>query len=385
MKTKSIGLGLGIGVWALAALGCGAQDDASRENAFLAGVPEEAALQLSITDDASAEALATEDDQVGAALSLDELGSLSLPLVAPSTPADGLTRPRAAVQELNQALRDFLQPIAALVRRQEPDEVTGNVAQWGPVTRGTTEYRFFVRRGILKRFGWLLQARPDGSSAEFANVAAGGIRVGTRVRRGHGVAGVDLDALADVDPTVNARGKVLAAFAHGPAGTALAYGLHDFTRADDSTPVDAAFQQVHLASGFNRVRLAFHGNLPETASAAEELVLARVRHQREVGGRADLLVTGGDIANGKVWLVSECWNTQLGSTYRSVRECPGDGIGGARCVEQLSKGEPSACARELATPEFPPADAEQPMADAESPEGELLPPTEMPSGDAPTD
>jgi hypothetical protein len=384
MKTKSIGLGLGMGVWALAALGCGAQNDNPRENAFLAGVPEEGALQLSITDDPATEGLATADDQVGAALSSDELGSLSLHLDAPA--ADGLARPREAVQELNQALRDFLQPIAALVRNEEPDQVTGNVAQWGPVTRGTTEYRFFVRKGLLKRFGWLLQARPEGSSDEFSNVAAGGIQVGALVRRGRGVVGVDLDALGDVDPTVHARGKVLAAFAHGPAGTALAYGLHDFTRsASDTTPVDAAFQGVHLSDGFNRVRLAFHGNLPDTATDAKELVLARVRHQRGDGGRADLLVTGGDIASGKVWLVSECWSAGLASTYRVVRECPGDGIGGARCVEQSSKGEPAACLRELAQPEFPPADAEEPMPDPESPEGDLVPPTEMPSGDAPTD
>ena len=131
MKTRSIRIGMGIGALALAALACGAQNDEGRENAFLVGVPEEGALQLSITDDPTAEALASDDDQVGASLSSDELGSLSLHLDAPA--ADGLARPRAAVQELNQALRDFLQPIAALVRSQEPDQVTGNVAQWGPV------------------------------------------------------------------------------------------------------------------------------------------------------------------------------------------------------------------------------------------------------------
>jgi hypothetical protein len=384
MKTKSIRMGLGIGVLALGAVACGAQNDQGRENAFLAGVPEEGALQLSITDDPATEALASDDDQVGAVASSDALGSLSLHLDAPA--ADGLARPRQAVQELNQALRDFLQPIAALVRNQEPDQVEGNVAEWGPVTRGATEYRFFVRKGILRRFGWLLQARPDGSSDEFANVATGAIQVGAEVRRGRGVVGVDLDALGDVDPTVHARGQVLAAFAHGAAGTVLAYGVKDFTRdADDTTPVDAAFQGVHLTGGFNRVRLAFHGNLPETATSAEELVLARVRHRRGEGGRADLLVTGGDIPNGKLWLVSECWNAQLSSGYRVVRECPGDGIGGARCEEKSSKGDPAACLRDLMEPEFPPVDAQAPMADPESPEQDLLPPTEMPSGDAPTD
>jgi hypothetical protein len=371
---------------ALGAAACGAQNT-EHENTFLAGLPEQAALQLSITDDASAEALATEDDQVGAAFAGEELGSLAQHFTAPApAAADGLTRPREAVRELNQALRDFLQPIAALVRSEEPDQVTGNVAQWGPVTRGATEYQLFVRKGLLKRFGWLLQARPEGSSADFSNVAAGAIRVGEQVRRGRGVVGVDLDALGAADPTVQARGKVLAAFAHNPAGTALAYGLKDFTRdADDDTLVDAAFQDVHLKSGFNRVRLAFHGNLPETPTAAEELVLARVRHHRGEGGRADLLVSAGDVPSGKLWVVSECWSADLASTYRIVRECPGDGIGGERCVEKSQRGDASACLRDLAQPELPPADPEAHMDDPESPEEDLLPPSAMPSGDAPTD
>ena len=100
--------------------------------------------------------------------------------------------------------------------------------------------------------------------------------MGEEVRRGRGVVGVDLDVLGALDPTVSARGQVLAAFAHGPAGTVLSYGLRDFARADDTTPIDAVFQGVHLSGGHNRVRLAYHGDLPETATAAEELVLARV-------------------------------------------------------------------------------------------------------------
>jgi hypothetical protein len=385
MKTQSVRY-LGIGMLALGAAACGAQNT-EHESAFLAGVPEQAALQLSITDDTSSEALATADDQVGAAFIGDELGSLTQHLLAPpAEAADGLARSREAAQDLNQALRDFLQPIAALVRSQEPDDVTGNVAQWGPVTRGASEYQLFVRKGLLKRFGWLLQARPEGSSGAFSNVAAGAIRVGEVVRRGHGVVGVDLDALGAADPTVRARGKLLAAFAHNPAGTALAYGLKDFTRdADEETPIDAAVQGVHLKAGFNRVRLAFHGNLPETASAAEELVLARVRHHQGEGGRADLLVSAGDVPSGKIWVVSECWNADLASAYRIVRECPGDGIGGERCVEKSKRGDVSACLRDLAQPELPPADPEANMDDPESPEEDLLPPAAMPSGDAPTD
>jgi hypothetical protein len=358
--------------------GVAAQDSRSE---YEAGVPELGALEVALTDDVEADGLATEDDAIAADGIADALDEVQLD---DESAADGVLRPGQAVRELNQALREFLQPIAALVRNTSPGPIEGNVVEWGPVTRGATEYRLFVKRGLLRRYGWLLQARPAGDDDEYANVAAGNIDVGNRVRRGRGTIGVDLDALGDVDPTVAARGKILGAFAHNPAGTVLAYGLKDFTRdADDTTPIDAAFQGVHLARGYNRVRVAFYGNLPETASDAEELVLARVRNHRGEGGRADLLVTGGDIADGAIWVVSECWDAGFTSVYRVVRECPGDGIGGERCVERSSSGEASACLGDLRQPELPPANPEEHMDDSESPDAELTPPEAMPDGEAP--
>src|SRR5262245_47664534 len=87
MNTKSIRQGLVMGALTLGALACGAQQP-ERENQFLAGVPEQGALQLSITDDAASEALATQDDQVGAAVSSELIGSLGLHLEP--QPAAGL-------------------------------------------------------------------------------------------------------------------------------------------------------------------------------------------------------------------------------------------------------------------------------------------------------
>jgi hypothetical protein len=394
MKIRTMGC-MTVGLAALALTACGLspqtddlpepqeRPDAQErpESEYAAGVPELGALAIALTDDVDADGLATDDDAVAASGVADALDAVEL---EEDGAADGVVRPARAVRELNQALRDFLQPIAALVRNTEPSEIQGNVAQWGPVTRGATEYRLFVKRGLLRRYGWLLQARPGGDDAEYANVAAGGIDVGTVVRRGRGTVGVDLDALGDVDPTVAARGKILGAFAHNPAGTVLAYGLKGFTRdAEDTTPIDAAFQGVHLAGGYNRVRVAFYGNLPETATDAEELVLARVRNHRGDGGRADLLITGGDIADSTLWVVSECWDAGLASVYRVVRECPGDGVGGERCELLSSAGEPGACLPDLREPELPPQAPEEHLDDAESPDADLTPPETMPDGEAP--
>jgi len=112
-------------------------------------------------------------------------------------------------------------------------------------------------------------------------------------------------------------------------------------------------------------------------------VLARVRHQRGEGGRADALVTGGDIADGRVWVLSECWTAELASAYRIVRDCPADGPNGDTCVIVSTAGDPTACAHDVANAELPPADPLAPMSDQDSPEGDVTPPTSMPDGTPP--
>ena len=299
--------------------------------------------------------------------------------------APELAHARGAVRALNQSLRHFMEPIVALVRDTEPTSTMGRVKVWGPVTRGATEFRFTLRHGTLRHYGWVLEARAEGSNGPFTTVAAGGITVGFAPRRGRGTVGIDLDALASVDPTVVAKGALLARFAHGAAGSIVGYRLRGFASDADATPVDALVQGVHLKGGTNRLRLAYHGNLPETATSAPEFVLARVRHQRGEGGRADLLVTGGDVANGHVWVVNECWSSALAAGFRRVVDCPGDGIGGERCEVVATMGDASACRALFAQAELPPADAEAPMSDSESPEGDVMPPDAMPDGAPPAD
>jgi len=86
--------------------------------------------------------------------------------------------------------------------------------------------------------------------------------------------------------------------------------------------VDALLQEVHLANEVNRVRLAYHGDVEGTATAAQEFVLARVRHTAGVGGRSDMIVTSGDVPAGQALVINQCWNAGLQQTYRIVRNCP---------------------------------------------------------------
>jgi len=349
----------------------------------LEGVPEVAAVQMPLTGNVASEGTATDDDAIDAAtMAADELDQASVPAI---TDATDLAKLRGAVKELNQSVRDFLGNVAALVRNNDATYEAGSLRMWGPVTRGTTEYRFFLRHVASHRWGWRLDARLADSAATFSRVAAGEITVGARPRRGAGVMGFDLDALSAVDPTVVAQGQLLAGFRHGELGTSVAYAMRDFTRDPAVRPgVDALLRAVHLKDGFNRVRMAFRGNVEDTATAAEELVLARVRHQRGVGGRSDMIVLEGDVPTGTAMVVSQCWNKELQSGYRIVRSCPLDGLGGDTCTVTATSGDLNACPALLKTPELPPTDPSAPMTDDSDPNGDLAAPIEIPTvaGDA---
>ncbi|HEY5960834.1 MAG TPA: hypothetical protein VIV60_29970, partial [Polyangiaceae bacterium] len=326
------------------------------------------------------EATATDSDAIdAAALAADELEQAD---VSATTDAVDLSQVRDAVKQLNESMRDFLGPVVAMLRNNEPTTKLGKLRIWGPVTRGATEYRFLLRHGDVHRWGWRLDARVAETNTSWSYVAAGEIRVGERLRRGAGVMGFDLDALHAVDPTIVAKGQVLVGFKHGLLGSSVGYALRNFTRDPTAhAPVDALLRAVHLKDGFNRVRLAYHGNVAGTATDAQELVLARVRHQAQVGGRSDLVAVGGDVPTSDAWVISQCWNKELQAGYRVIRSCPLDGILGERCTVVQASGNADNCPSLLREPELPPADPSAPMLDAEDPNAEAAPPDSMPTVD----
>ena len=358
--------------------GCSSETPTTSGDGYSEGVPELAAVQMRITGDENTEALATSDDAVDPnAIVSDELA-----LTMGDAGSDGtldLNGAREAVRDLNQALRNSLQSIVALVRNSEPTYKLGDLRMWGPVERGQTQFRFFMRHPAPHQFQWRLDGRIAGTVTAYSRVAAGEILVGIRARRGAGVAGFDLDNLGNVDPTVTARGQILAGFAHGPRGTTLAFGLKNFTRDPLVKPgIDALLQEVHLSSGVNRVRLAYHGDVEGTATAAEELVFARVRHTAGVGGRSDMIVTSGDVPAGQAWVISQCWSAALQQNYRIVRNCPLDGLDGANCTVVSTVGDNSACDGTLRAPELPPSDPNQSMTDTDNPNSDVTPPAAIP-------
>ncbi len=355
-------------VLALTATACGnASQDPTSEDA-LEGAPELAAVQMSLTS-SSEDGLAGADEMIAPAELADDMDLLEVPEDA----AEDMVSGQHAVRDLNQALRSFLRPIVQLVRATEPDARVGAISSWGPIAKDGVEYRLLLRRAAEGRFTWRLDARPADAKGAYRRIALGRLVRGSEARRGKGAMGVDLDALAELNGDVRARGKLLVGFRHGDAGTTVGYGLRSFTPDVDEKPaIDAVFRGVHLKSGFNRLRLAYHGNVPDSASDAEELVLARLRHARGIGGRSDLVILGGDVPTGQMWVRSQCWTAKLSKTFSEVQLCPVEApLDLSACAVLETEGDVTACDKTLRDPELPPSDPEAPMEDAKDPNNDV--------------
>lgn len=365
------------------ALPLGCQVGAATDE-MLDAAPELGAVQMEFTGDVNAESLAGEADMVDAASGVADVFE-SMGGTSSGELAEGLVGAHEAISNFNNALRSFLEPVVGLLREEATRRV-GRLAVWGPVVRGATEYRVTIRRGAERRFGWLLEARAEGADEEFVNVAAGSIVVDGTPRRGAGVAGFDLDALQSVDATTLGRGQLLVGFAHGALGTTLSYTAKDFTPdVEKHEPIDARWKGIHFKEGLNVVRLAYRGNLSSTASGAEELVLARGRHLRGQGGRIDALVTGGDIAEDKVFVKSECYDRGGVLAYSIVRECSQDAIDDEKRCSVLSKeGELKSCLPDFLEEALPPLNGNAEESD-DAPNESVEPPSEMPDGMAPSE
>ncbi len=136
-------------------------DSTQARDEYAEGVPELAAVQMSITSDPASDGVATESDAVDpAALASDDFAAT---VAAAGAGTPDLNGARAAVRNVNQALRSNLQPIAAMVRNTEPTHQLGNLRVWGPVTRGSTDFRFLLVHASPHVFRWRLDARLTGS------------------------------------------------------------------------------------------------------------------------------------------------------------------------------------------------------------------------------
>jgi len=363
---------------------------------FLAAVPTLSGVSAEVSG-ASSE---------GASLTTSSEAALIAPTpgaeVQASNAPDWLPKIRDAIRSLNEGLKDAFGPIERLVLSNGPSQVRGQVYTYGPYTQNGYDYLLSVVRVAGNHYAWKLQVKKTGDAdTAFVAFAAGTtFKVPSdQVHRGRGTIGIDLDAYKTVVTTFPGQGKLFVAFSHhgfGPnaadAGVTdqsktLIYALRNFS-ADTSQwqPVSALFYaHKNGLSGVTSVRVAAYADIPEIPNdtPAKELLVGRARYNIGVGGRAEVAITGGDLA-GKVFFGRECWDRSEALVFKATALCS-EGVepGTGSCTWTVT-GDPAACLVVLAQGErdhCDPSDIDDGSPDPDAPATDVpgVPDT-MPSG-----
>lgn len=313
---------------ALVLAACG-KDGAVEDTEYVEATPDLSGTALEINGEAAAEE--------GAALIAEGFGVNQGELNGQGP--EFLENARVEVKALNSALKEAITPIVELVNKGGADAQPGDVLVYGPTDRANATFKFTIKKLAARHFAWKLQARPLGSTDDSAYqlVAAGGLTKGEAAHRGRGTLGINLDNLKAVSTpgTFAGQGKLMASFAHTVGNDkTLAYRLKDFTpNPANHEPVTGAFVgHRRIPSGATRIRVLGKYNLQNSPTDAKENVIAAVRWIPGIGGRADIIASGGDIAAGKVYIGSACWDRQEMEKFRILRLCTkADGQAPANC------------------------------------------------------
>jgi hypothetical protein len=369
---------------------CGSSTNTSSTDALAAAVPDGPGISLEATGAASEDVTLSSEDSAAASVTPDggaASGLTFLPVI------------RQGIHDLNQGLQAAFGPIAQLIATQGTDIVVGTSKSYGPVDQGGVTYMLTVKRFAPNRFAWKLEGKTTGAAA---NVALTTLAVGTlfhasndEAHRGRGQIGVDLDAFATVSPGFLGQGKLYGAYsnydvtdASGLASDAktLVYVLKNFsTDASAHPPISAAFVGHKTRAGVRDARVLYYGELPEFVGTPDkaELLLGRARFNPGVGGRADALVTGGDVPNGDFIYGAECWDVSENLSWRKVWSCTS--LDPNTCTVESEQGNVMACAVDLRNdmPEAP-TDGTSTAIDPGAPDPSVGPVTLMPSFDSPS-
>lgn len=290
----------------------------------------------------------------------------------------GLARDR--VRALNSQLKRVVVPVAELVATDAGKAPVGDVKVYGPHDKDGISYRLTIKRLRVGRFGWVLEAKKAGGGDDFKAFAAGVLTKGALPHRGTGVLGIDIDTLKGIDGSVTAQGKLLAAFGHVGNTKTLAYALKNFAAdaAQEDTVSGVFVGHRLMPSRATSVRVNAKVNLKDSPTDAKEWVRARVRYIPQVGGRADVLATEGDVPTGKVYFGSACWDAQEQEGFAVLRLC--DRGQPLSCHVIATRGDRANCQPGLENESLPPEDAMDGALEPGAPVDGLTIPTVMPSG-----
>ncbi len=122
---------------------------------------------------------------------------------------------------------------------------------------------------------------------------------------------VDFTTINELDPTEQATGLFEVAYDIHETGVAATATYTDF----GPESIDAEYSYAQVFEGDGSMDLVVHADInPESGTATEETWLTRSRWTASGAGRADIMISGGDLGE-QTATISECWDSSFEAVY----------------------------------------------------------------------
>jgi hypothetical protein len=236
-----------------------------------------------------------------------------------------------------------------------PTSLENNVAIWGPfIPDGLSPIELMITIEKLgeNEYTFKFEVRPKNTDDEWTNWYSGENKTtGTTARRGVGFLNIDFSALADLDSTMDLRGKVEITFdTIEGRGIDIVYDEFEDLNSDDG-PFDATYHYAEAADLSGEFQFLAAGDIHEEdnggAYPLKEDWQVITRWQSDGKGRADVFVTGGDMDKTEPpmsqAILTECWGEDFLLDFQRFSGTQTDGA-----PLEYKEGEESACAFEQA-------------------------------------
>lgn len=235
--------------------------------------------------------------------------------------ADYYVLTRQVTRDLNAGAAWVLIVVHAVVQFPATT-IEDNVYTWGPWTGNAldpAEWQLVVTANADDTYDWELQGRSKSAPVDdFVAVIEGHAVPGAEPHRGSGTFSVDFDAGERVNPIDNTpdSGRIDVTYdLENRDGTTASVTIH--AEGVDSLGNPGTFDYAYAENqdGSGDFQFALAADLEQSGNQAEQ-ALIRSRWLASGEGRADAMVSGGDLGTLEVE-ASECWNEQFRRTYYS--------------------------------------------------------------------
>lgn len=213
--------------------------------------------------------------------------------------------------------------------------VEGDTFIWGPWTESGLkpgEYRLTARMNDDGDYEWRFQGRKkaDGAAAAFKDVVSGLATPGSTPHRGTGSFTMDFDTARAIDPLSDpsAQGQLSVTYDLERVPVTIAMDAERLapTQGGGSALATFHYEYSQAADGSGELSFMSFGDTDD-AGAGWEMSQVHSRWKQNGAGRADVMVSGGDLGSTTV-SATECWSSAYLRTYYtdSVAWIPTEGL-----------------------------------------------------------